>query len=258
MNTFQDLAPRGTEQGVFMDFFRSLTGALLASFLVACGGGTTDQPQEASSGQRVAVTVTDTGADLTRGTAAGLSSPSYGTPAQGVDLVEMKQRLAKRFNGRFANEPEALMGDRGAYPAAKASWVNRKSFNRQPAQVHRFLNSITGAHFYTASDAEKAVIENSLPQFKYEGRAFLFLATLMSLCDRCTGFTVSILVLIFTRLVKTKCTSYAPTMRSTSITRALLGGQLPLLARDGFRYIDFSTIRQERIFILRARRSGLM
>lgn len=175
MNTFQDLAPRGTEQGVFMDFFRSLTGALLASFLVACGGGTTDQPQEASSGQRVAVTVTDTGADLTRGTAAGLSSPSYGTPAQGVDLVEMKQRLAKRFNGRFANEPEALMGDRGAYPAAKASWVNRKSFNRQPAQVHRFLNSITGAHFYTASDAEKAVIENSLPQFKYEGRAFFVL-----------------------------------------------------------------------------------
>lgn len=158
-------------------FFRSLAGVFLVSALAACGGGTTDQPQKGSSGQRVAVTAADTGTDLTRGTATGLSSPSYGTPVQGVDLVEMKQRLAKRFNGRFANQPEALMGDRSKYSTSNTLRIQQKSYGLQPSQVYRFLNTKTGAHFYTMSDVEKATIERTLPQFQYEGRAFFVLST---------------------------------------------------------------------------------
>jgi hypothetical protein len=38
--------------------------------------------------------------------------------------------------------------------------------------LHRFYNDQTGTHFYTASFAEKAAIEESLPQFRYEGVAY--------------------------------------------------------------------------------------
>ena len=32
--------------------------------------------------------------------------------------------------------------------------------------VYRFLNTETGAHFYTSNEAEKANIQNTLPQFR--------------------------------------------------------------------------------------------
>lgn len=86
MNTIQDVWLHATQQGVFMNFFRSLTGALLASLLVACGGGATDQAQKTSANRPVDVIATYTGNDLTRSEAAGLSSPSYGMPTQGADL----------------------------------------------------------------------------------------------------------------------------------------------------------------------------
>lgn len=156
-----------------MSFFRSLTGALLVSLLVACGGSTTDQAQDEGTQRVSASAATDT--DLTRGRAKGLDDPSYGKPLNGVDLTEMKQRLAKRFNGRFAGQPEALMGDRQQYAGAKAFESVAKAYGGSPAAVHRFLNTLTGVHFYTVSTAEKASIERNLPQFRYEGQAFFAL-----------------------------------------------------------------------------------
>lgn len=38
--------------------------------------------------------------------------------------------------------------------------------------VHRFLRTDTGTHFYTASDAERDVVEATLPLFRYEGIAY--------------------------------------------------------------------------------------
>lgn len=38
--------------------------------------------------------------------------------------------------------------------------------------VYRFYNASTGDHFYTADPAEKAAIQASLPQYRYEGVAF--------------------------------------------------------------------------------------
>lgn len=39
-------------------------------------------------------------------------------------------------------------------------------------QVYRFFNQRTGAHFYTASAAERDAVIASLPHYAYEGRAF--------------------------------------------------------------------------------------
>lgn len=175
MNTFWGPAPGDIDQGERMKFFRSLTGLLLVSALVACGGGTGNPSQEAPS-ERGATNVSVAAApDLTSGKAAGLESPSYGTPVEGADLALMKQRLAKRFNGRFAGRPDALMGDRQRYAGAKAFQPVAKAYGGTPASVHRFLNIRTGSHFYTMSAEEKASIERNLPQFRYEGQAFFAL-----------------------------------------------------------------------------------
>ena len=37
--------------------------------------------------------------------------------------------------------------------------------------IHRFFNEHSGGHFFTASEIEKAAVEN-LPNFIYEGEAF--------------------------------------------------------------------------------------
>ena len=38
--------------------------------------------------------------------------------------------------------------------------------------VHRFLNQNTGVHVYTASATERSFIEESLPNYQYEGEVF--------------------------------------------------------------------------------------
>lgn len=158
-----------------MTIFRSLTGLLLVSALVACGGGTGNPSQEAQSERRATEVSVAANPDLTSGKAEGLESPSYGTPVEGTDLALMKQRLAQRFNGRFAGQPEALMGDRQKNVGPKAFQRVAKAYGRTPAPVHRFFNIRTGAHFYTRSNEEKEAIELTLPQFSYEGQAFFVL-----------------------------------------------------------------------------------
>lgn len=177
MNTFWGPAPSDIDQGALMNIFRSLTGLLLVSALVACGGGTGNPSQEAPSERSATDVSVAAHPDLTSGKAAGLESPSYGTPVEGVDLALMKQRLAKRFNGRFAGHPEALMGDRQRYAGTKAFQPVVKAYGGTPASVHRFLNIRTGSHFYTMSAEEKSSIERNLPQFRYEGQAFFALSS---------------------------------------------------------------------------------
>lgn len=43
------------------------------------------------------------------------------------------------------------------------TWVN---------EIHRFYNTGTGTHFYTASVEERDIVTNTFPQFNYEGVAF--------------------------------------------------------------------------------------
>lgn len=177
MNTFWGQAPSDIDQGELMTVFRSLTGLLLVSALLACGGGTGNPSQEAQSQRSATRVAVAADPDLTSGKAAGIESPSYGTPVEGADLALMKQQLAKRFNGRFAGQPEALMGDRQQYAGTKAFQPVAKAYSGTPASVHRFLNIRTGSHFYTISAEEKASIEGNLPQFRYEGQAFFALTS---------------------------------------------------------------------------------
>lgn len=167
--------PSRIYQGVLVRFFRSIAGLLLVSALVACGGETDGETQESGAQRNVAGSAADTGTDLTRGRATGLDAPSYGTPLEGVDRALMTKRLAQRFNGRFASQPEALMGDRQRYADAKAFQPVVKAYGGTPTSVHRFLNIRTGAHFYTMSEEEKTSVQRNLPQFRYEGQAFFAL-----------------------------------------------------------------------------------
>ena len=60
-------------------------------------------------------------------------------------------------------------------PAPSRLRARDKGGSRTPAAVHRFFNTLTGVHFYTISDAEKARVAQSLPHFNYEGPAFFSL-----------------------------------------------------------------------------------
>jgi hypothetical protein len=44
--------------------------------------------------------------------------------------------------------------------------------NGEHHAVYRFLKSDTGTHFYTANETEKAIVETTLPLFRYEGIAY--------------------------------------------------------------------------------------
>ena len=60
-----------------------------------------------------------------------------------------------------------------AYNAAIKAWLNPASTSA-PARsaVYRFYNATTGAHFYTASAAERDFVIRTYPQFGYENIAF--------------------------------------------------------------------------------------
>ncbi len=60
-----------------------------------------------------------------------------------------------------------------AYNAALKAWLNPAS-TPAPARsaVYRFYNATTGAHFYTASAAERDFVIRTYPQFGYENIAF--------------------------------------------------------------------------------------
>lgn len=58
-----------------------------------------------------------------------------------------------------------------AYNAALKSWLAASSSPVRSA-VYRFYNATTGAHFYTASAAERDFVIRTYPQFAYENIAF--------------------------------------------------------------------------------------
>ncbi|WP_312780074.1 trypsin-like peptidase domain-containing protein [Acidovorax temperans] len=62
-----------------------------------------------------------------------------------------------------------------AYNAALKTWLAGSSTSPQPSNrtaVYRFYNATTGAHFYTASAAERDFVIRTYPQFGYENIAF--------------------------------------------------------------------------------------
>jgi len=73
------------------------------------------------------------------------------------------------------------------------------------ATVYRFFRNDLGVHFYTANKNERDLIQNTLPQFNYEGASF---TAIDSSSDSLTGvkpvyrFLNTVQELIFTPLMK--------------------------------------------------------
>lgn len=154
-----------------MKIKKYIWGWMLAGALASCGG---------SGGKDVALETEEaSGApagDLISGHNEALASSRYGIPAEGVDRALMLRRLSVRFNGRFAGQPESLMGTRKADAAPKASQnVTKSVAGSSVGAVHRFFNTVAGVHFYTMSEAEKDRVMQVLPHFNYEGQAFFAL-----------------------------------------------------------------------------------
>ena len=59
-----------------------------------------------------------------------------------------------------------------AYNAALKNWLGASTPSAGRAPIYRFYNTQTGAHFYTASVAERDLVIQTLPQYVYEAAAF--------------------------------------------------------------------------------------
>lgn len=142
--------------------------SLMASIvLTACGGGEESKPVASSNGASSAEMAASHGEDLPRGVSAAAMRPDYGQPRSQAEIESMARRLGVQFNGRTANEPDALMGRVKSAGGPKAA--------PSPQVVYRFFNTLTGVHFYTISTQERDRVQAELPQFNYEGPAFFSL-----------------------------------------------------------------------------------
>ena len=156
---------------------KRLSAAVIVALSVVLAGlwGSQEPVAAPRSESAGAALLSGTQHDLMQGRAEGLETTGYGIPVEGADRAPMLEKLSRRFNARFASQPESLMGQRQAYAGAKSFEAGDKGGSKTPAAVHRFFNTLTGVHFYTISNAEKEKIAQSMPHFNYEGPAFFLL-----------------------------------------------------------------------------------
>lgn len=143
--------------------FRHLFGAvaiLLSVIVAGCGGGVTGQggsEDTASAIEMSAVTM----------------SPNFGRPAPVSEQEVAARPLALYFDGSRASTENGLIGtDRAANGDAFISKA-LAPLNATSSRVHRFYNTLTGAHFYTISEEEKKHVQEKLKIFQYEGPTFM-------------------------------------------------------------------------------------
>lgn len=138
---------------------------LVVVLLSACGGGA-DQDTEPSSN-------TATSADAPSGTPWLLDEwarhADSGQPlvVEGEDATEAHLGKAARLNREQLGEFQ-----RKSASAQKSGLLTHKAFTGL-VSVYRFLNRQTGAHFYTSSESERDTVIATMPQFVFEGAAFL-------------------------------------------------------------------------------------
>jgi len=143
-----------------------VTGGFCLALLAACGGGSegpADISQHSLSGD------------------ASIVASSYGYPQESIDAKRTTERLSNYFG-----TGEGVLLD-SASPQSSSNAVAKREDYSKPSGVqskavlthlhtHRFYNTVTGVHFYTASDAERRNVLETLPHFVYEGTAFRVLA----------------------------------------------------------------------------------
>lgn len=143
---------------------RPLLLALLIGLLSACGGADpVDEPPSAAAGGADARPRGDT---LLEEWARHAES---GQPLviEPDDETQVHLGQAARLNRRELLEHERIAA--GTDAQRKAA---RKAFSGL-VPVYRFLNRNTSAHFYTIDEAERDRVIATMPQFNYEGPAFL-------------------------------------------------------------------------------------
>lgn len=127
-------------------FFKALRLGLAVLPLVAmgaCGGGGSEEPMALSSN------------------GAGSANTEVLSAAQTAGLLSKAAEL--NTTELLATKPIAEVGPRP------------KAFARVP--VYRFYNRDTTAHFYTTSEAERQLVQATMPTFDFEGAAFFVSGT---------------------------------------------------------------------------------
>jgi Repeat of unknown function (DUF5648) len=141
---------------------KTTLGSLLVVLLVACGSNQSDSVDN----------------QLTTGIAPVTKSTAFGQPAGEVDIQAMSAKLGSYFNGKHANNPEALMGAQPTSSGSSSS--NSTSQTATPMiaasnvskAVFRFYNTRTSTHFYTMSVSERDYVQATFPFFNFEGTSF--------------------------------------------------------------------------------------
>lgn len=98
----------------------------------------------------------------------------YGRPQDPKAVARMAQRLGTFFDGKrslLSPEVQGASLTRSEWEGAPPS----KAASATPQAVYRFLNTLTGVHFFTASTEERDWVQANLPVFQYEGPAFFAL-----------------------------------------------------------------------------------
>lgn len=121
-----------------------LGGTLIAFSIVACGGKSDATSQVPA-----------------RSVAATTSS--------GSSTSDINSLLAK---GADLNRAELLRAAQSAPVGSDIGKALAQASSSSRVAAYRFYNSLTGAHFYTVSETEKQSVQDTQPQFLYEGPAF--------------------------------------------------------------------------------------
>lgn len=98
----------------------------------------------------------------------------YGRPQDSESVARMAQRLRTFFDGKRPLLPSDAQSA-SPKPSAWDGSPRSKSASATPQAVYRFLNTLTGVHFFTASAEERDWVQANLPVFQYEGPAFFAL-----------------------------------------------------------------------------------
>jgi Domain of unknown function (DUF5011)/Protein of unknown function (DUF1566)/Repeat of unknown function (DUF5648) len=143
----------------------TILASLLVVLLVACGSNQTDSVDNL----------------LSTGVATATKSADFGKPASAETVAATAKELASYFDGKHANNPEALMGVQPTSSgSSSSSSSNSTSQTATPMiaasnvskAVFRFFNTRTSTHFYTMSVAERDYVQATFPFFNFEGTSF--------------------------------------------------------------------------------------
>ncbi len=130
-----------TMKTIFKTIFKTFTASLLLVLLAACGSNQSDSVET----------------QLSTGIATTTKTADFGKAASAQDIAAMSAKLGAYFNGKNANNPQALTGVKSATASVNAASTATPMIaaSNVASPVFRFYNVNTGAHFFTMSTAER-------------------------------------------------------------------------------------------------------